>query len=91
MAALAELADRARACLEGGRADELAPLMLENFQWRRQMYSDGVVGEANLQAAALADSLGLAAKFTGSGGAFVCLRADSPAWYVHWANSLSVC
>lgn len=41
---------------------------------RRQVYSDEVVGERNLQMAALARAHGFAAKFTGSGGACVCLR-----------------
>jgi hypothetical protein len=41
-----------------------------------------VVGEKNIMAIELANDLGLAAKFTGSGGALVCLRSDGTGAYV---------
>jgi hypothetical protein len=40
------------------------------------MYGDNVVGEKNIRMAELARSFGLSAKFTGSGGALICLRFD---------------
>jgi len=41
-----------------------------------------VVGEKNILVTQLAGELGLAAKFTGSGGALLCLRRDGLGWYV---------
>lgn len=43
------------------------------------MYGDAVVGERNLEMVALAKANGMAAKFTGSGGACICLRRPAPA------------
>jgi hypothetical protein len=37
---------------------------------------DAVVGSRNISMVELAGSFGLSAKFTGSGGAMLCLRAD---------------
>mmetsp|Transcript_45861 Transcript_45861/g.103581 ORF Transcript_45861/g.103581 Transcript_45861/m.103581 type:complete len:96 (+) Transcript_45861:702-989(+) len=48
--------------------------MRANFGWRRRMYGDAVVGERMIGLIELARSLGFAAKFTGSGGAVVCIR-----------------
>mgnify|MGYP003684750483 CR=1 FL=1 len=43
------------------------------------MYTDAVVGERNLQMVELAKAYGFAAKFTGSGGACLCLRRPGAA------------
>lgn len=80
MAALGKLADAAKASLEGGRPEELAALMAQNFGWRRKMYGDAVVGATNLRAIEIAESCGLAAKFTGSGGALVCVNKSRAQW-----------
>lgn len=45
---------------------------------------DAVVGSRNISMVELAGSFGLSAKFTGSGGAMLCLRADG-------INEWSVC
>ena len=80
MSALGKLADTAKEALEGGRSHELAALMAQNFAWRRKMYGDAVVGAVNLKAIEIAESCGLAAKFTGSGGALVCMNNSCAQW-----------
>jgi hypothetical protein len=42
-----------------------------NFDLRRRMFGDGVLGPTNLDMIAAARSVGAAAKFTGSGGAIL--------------------
>lgn len=79
---LGTLADAARVCLLEGNKVQLAALMDENFAQRRRMYGDAVVGAKNIEVVQLAKSHGLAAKFTGSGGALVCIRRDGSGWYV---------
>jgi glucuronokinase len=54
----------------------IASLMTQNFAMRRKLYGDEVVGAENISVAEIIQSYGLACKFTGSGGAFVCLRSD---------------
>ncbi len=54
----------------------LAQLMEKNFAMRRQLYGDAVVGALNIAVAEQLKQCGLSAKFTGSGGAFVCMRSD---------------
>lgn len=44
-----------------------------NFDLRRRMFGDGVLGPTNLDMIAAARSVGAAAKFTGSGGAILAL------------------
>lgn len=80
MAALGKLADATKAALEAGKPGDVAALMAQNFALRRKMYGDAVVGASNLRAIEIADSCGLAAKFTGSGGALVCMRKDHAKW-----------
>eukprot|EP00899_Mesostigma_viride_P007788 jgi/Mesvir1/1700/Mv21159-RA.1 len=57
----------------------LAELMDQNFDNRRAMYGDAVLGETNLRMIATARSVGAAAKFTGSGGAIVALCPEGEA------------
>jgi len=76
MTELGELADKAVHFLFSKQYDELAKLMAKNFALRRKLYGDDVVGERNIQAVTIASDKGLTAKFTGSGGALVCLRTD---------------
>lgn len=80
MQTLGRYADQARACLEQRDAAGLAALVELNFAMRRQLYGDAVVGDKNIRMVALAKSFGLSAKFTGSGGALLCLRTDGKGW-----------
>jgi glucuronokinase len=81
MTRLGELADAGVAALKMGGRKELAALMAGNFATRRKLYGDAVVGRRNIDAVQIAADCGLAAKFTGSGGALVCLRVDgTDAW-----------
>ncbi len=75
---LAALTDAARRALEARDYEALGKLMDENFDTRRRMYGDECLGYANLRMVELARSLGLPAKFPGSGGAIVgqCLDDD---------------
>lgn len=63
-------------CLAPQQIAELAQLMDDNFDLRHRILGSEVIGAANLRMVELARSLGLAAKFTGSGGAVVCLSRD---------------
>lgn len=76
MAELGTYADQAAAALTERRYADLAVLMERNFAMRLKLYGAAVVGAKNLEMVRLAADLGLAAKFTGSGGALVCLRKD---------------
>lgn len=77
MTKIASLADKAVVCLRSKHYQELADCMEENFRCRRALYGDDVVGHSNIAAAQLAQNLGFAVKFTGSGGSFVCLHRPS--------------
>lgn len=81
MEQLGKLADLAVTYLEEKNYKELAILMDKNFALRREMYGDEVVGEKNIRIAGLAKTFGLSSKFTGSGGAFVCLRRSGEGWF----------
>lgn len=58
---------------------ELARLMNRNFDLRRQMFGDDVLGWVNIKMVEVARSVGAASKFTGSGGAVVALCPDGDA------------
>ena len=73
MKILGSYADKAMTCLEYKKYAELGDLMQSNFEMRRELYGDAVVGSKNIRAITVANEHGLAAKFTGSGGALVCL------------------
>ena len=66
------------AAVEGVRAEELAKLMNQNFDLRREMFGDDALGAFNVDMVMTPRSVGAAAKFTGSGGAAVvfCPRGD---------------
>ena len=81
MKTLGEYADKAVECLKTKDYETLADLMDMNFAMRRQLYGDDVVGFTNIAAVELACKLGFAAKFTGSGGAILCLHRSS---YFEW-------
>lgn len=80
MKKLASFADEARHCLLEGNIVKLGVLMKSNFATRRHLYGDEVVGPKNIEIVNLADELGFSAKFTGSGGAVLCLRSDGLGW-----------
>jgi glucuronokinase len=71
---IAGLADQAVVALQNKNYGRLAELMETNFATRRRLYGDKVVGAKNVRLAEVAAQCGLAAKFTGSGGAFVCVK-----------------
>lgn len=73
MGQIAALAEQGQRALLAGDLEQLAALMRRNLRLRRQLYSDAVVGAASLAMAELAESVGAAAKLTGSGGAVVAL------------------
>ena len=76
MQLLASYAAEGVQCLQQQNYSRLAELMNANFALRRQLYSDEVVGLANIHVAETLHGLNLACKFTGSGGAFLVLRQD---------------
>lgn len=80
MQALGGYADEALGALQRGDAHALASLMDRNFSMRRALYGDVIVGEKNILMVQMAQGMGLAAKFTGSGGALVCMRQDGLGW-----------
>jgi glucuronokinase len=69
MRQFAEFAELGRGAIERGDVGELGELMDRNFDLRRELYGDEVIGEQNLEMVELARGFGLPAKFTGSGGA----------------------
>ena len=84
MQELAELTDRAYACLTEGRGDELGELMDANFELRRRIIP---ITDANLQLIETARACGASAKFAGSGGAIVGTY-DDEAMFNHLAKAL---
>ncbi len=76
MKQFAEYADRAVSALEDGDMERLAELMNANFDLRRRIYGDDVIGEHNLQMVQIARAHGVPAKFTGSGGAITGIVRD---------------
>jgi len=71
MKRFARLTDQAKDLLENGDTDKLGKLMNENFDLRRKVYGDRVIGSDNLRMVELVRSEGAPAKFTGSGGAVI--------------------
>jgi len=79
MRRFASYADEAREALEEGDHERLARIMDANFDLRREIYGDEVIGEQNLEMVSMAREFGLPAKFTGSGGAITgILWPDRP-------------
>jgi glucuronokinase len=76
MQALGMYTDAALQCLRDGDVAGLAALAAKNFAMRLALYGAEVVGAKNLQMVELATQLGFGAKFTGSGGALLCIRKD---------------
>jgi len=68
---LARLTDQALIKLKEKRYDLLAKIFNQNFDIRRKIYGDRVIGPRNLEMIALPRRLGLSSKFSGSGGAII--------------------
>jgi len=77
MLELGAYADSCVAALHRHDYVKLGELMNANFSMRRHIYGDEVVGAKNIAVIELVKLRGMAAKFTGSGGAIVCLRTGS--------------
>ncbi|RCH99315.1 hypothetical protein CU097_015348 [Rhizopus azygosporus] len=71
MQKFASFTDQARHALETHNHQSFAQLMSANFDLRRQVYGDAVVGAPNLRMIELARQHNCAAKFPGSGGAVI--------------------
>jgi len=76
MRQFAGYADEAVEALEGRDIDRFCTLMDANFDLRRRIYGDEVIGAENLEMVRIARSFGLPAKFTGSGGAITGVIRD---------------
>ncbi|XP_030834314.1 probable glucuronokinase 2 [Strongylocentrotus purpuratus] len=77
MKTFANLTDLARSALQIGNHSELLKLMNSNFDLRRVIYGDAVIGAENLRMIQLARQYGSSAKFSGSGGAVIGLCLDT--------------
>lgn len=71
MRTFARFAEEARRALERQDVDHLASLMNANFDLRRRIFGDRVIGAQNLEMIQIARDLGFASKFPGSGGAVI--------------------
>ncbi|PKA63166.1 Glucuronokinase 1 [Apostasia shenzhenica] len=81
MEKVANIARDGKKALTEKNYTELANLMNHNFDLRRAMFGDDVLGDVNIKMIETARSVGAAAKFTGSGGAVVafCPGGDDQA------------
>ncbi|KAK6928408.1 GHMP kinase N-terminal domain [Dillenia turbinata] len=78
MSEVANLAFEGQKALLEKNYTKLAELMNRNFDLRRSMFGDDVLGALNIKMIEVARSVGAAAKFTGSGGAAVVYCPDGP-------------
>ena len=78
MQSLGQLADLSQVAIENSHYSLLTSYIAQNFALRRQLYGDDVVGRDNILVVELLERYQLIGKFTGSGGAIVCMRADEP-------------
>lgn len=76
MKKFAELTDKAKVAIESRDYGSLADLMDQNFDLRRKLYGDDVIGEANLLMVDIARKHNSSAKFPGSGGAVIGMCRD---------------
>ncbi|KAL6520207.1 Glucuronokinase 1 [Orobanche minor] len=78
MEEVANIALDGRAALIEKDYAKFASLMNRNFDLRRQMFGDEVLGSLNMEMVEIARRLGAASKFTGSGGAVVVYCPEGP-------------
>ena len=71
MAKFASFAEEAKYSLKSGDHSRFGELMNMNFDLRRRIYGDDVIGERNLQMIEIARCHGAPVKFPGSGGAVI--------------------
>ncbi|RVW29393.1 Glucuronokinase 1 [Vitis vinifera] len=78
MAEVANLASEGRTALLEKDYSKFASLMNHNFDLRRRMFGEDVLGALNVEMVEVARRVGAASKFTGSGGAVVAFCPDGP-------------
>ncbi|KAL6518792.1 Glucuronokinase 1 [Orobanche hederae] len=78
MEEVANIALDGRAALIEKDYAKFASLMNRNFDLRRQMFGDEVLGSLNMEMVEIARRLGATSKFTGSGGAVVVYCPEGP-------------
>ncbi|CAI0454802.1 unnamed protein product, partial [Linum tenue] len=71
MAEVADLALHGKTAILEKNYSKLAELMNRNFDLRRSMFGDDVIGALNIKMVEAARKVGAASKFTGSGGAVI--------------------
>ncbi|CAI0456362.1 unnamed protein product [Linum tenue] len=71
MAEVADLALHGKTAILEKNYSKLAELMNRNFDLRRSMFGDDVIGDLNIKMVEAARKVGAASKFTGSGGAVI--------------------
>jgi len=80
MKTFASYAEEAREALHRRDYDRLGELMNANFDLRRKIYGDEVIGKRNLEMIGIAREMGFPAKFPGSGGSIIVMyRSDEEA------------
>lgn len=75
---VASVAEEGRKALLEKDYSKLATLMNRNFDLRRSMFGDDVLGAVNIEMVEVARRVGAASKFTGSGGAVVVFCPNGP-------------
>ncbi|RVW78589.1 Glucuronokinase 1 [Vitis vinifera] len=78
LAEVANLASEGRTALLEKDYSKFAYLMNHNFDLRRRMFGEDVLGALNVEMVEVARRVGAASKFTGSGGAVVAFCPDGP-------------
>lgn len=78
MEKVAEIALDGRTAILNKDYAKLADLMNRNFDLRRSMFGDDVLGALNIEMVEVARRVGAASKFTGSGGAVVVYCPEGP-------------
>jgi glucuronokinase len=79
MAKFANFVDITKKALVGGNQMEAIDLIDENFNLRRKLYGDLLIGEDTLMIINIARAHGHAAKLSGSGGCVIgCSRKKDP-------------
>ncbi|KAG7033083.1 Glucuronokinase 1, partial [Cucurbita argyrosperma subsp. argyrosperma] len=76
MQEVARVAEEGRTVLLEKDYSKLAALMNRNFDLRRSMFGDDVLGALNIEMVEIARRVGASSKFTGSGGAIVVFCPD---------------
>jgi len=71
MQELANLTDQALEAMKIGDYNQLRDIFNKNFEIRRKIYTDAVIGQRNLKMIALPRRIKLCSKFSGSGGAII--------------------